>query len=48
MKTYKHIDQIESFEKVEDFRTLYDNLVADEIKKEDVPDGKLFRKNMLR
>ena len=44
MKTYKYIDQIEPFEKVQDFRKLYDNLVADEIKKEDIPDGEFFRK----
>ncbi|CAH1201581.1 hypothetical protein PAECIP111893_01662 [Paenibacillus plantiphilus] len=43
MKTYRYIDQIGSFENVQDFRGLYDNLVADEIKSEDNPDGELFR-----
>lgn len=43
MKTYLYIDQIDAFEKVQDFRSLYDELVADEIKAEDRPDGDLFR-----
>ncbi|MDK8190551.1 Fic family protein [Paenibacillus sp. UMB7766-LJ446] len=44
MKTYRYMDQIKPFEHVHDFRTLYDDLVADEIKLEDIPDGDLFRK----
>ncbi|OUS76161.1 cell filamentation protein Fic [Paenibacillus sp. MY03] len=44
MKTYRYIDQIGSFESVQDFRSLYDDLVADEIKIDDIPDGELFRK----
>ena len=47
MKTYKHIDEIDPFEEVQDFRKLYDDLVADEIESEDVPDGKLFRKEYV-
>ena len=43
MKTYRYIDQINAFEDVQDFRTLYDDLVADEITTEDIPDGDLFR-----
>ncbi|MGG2114032.1 Fic family protein [Lysinibacillus pakistanensis] len=47
MKTYKHIDKIEPFRNIQDFRKLYDDLVADEIKEEDTPDGKLFRKGYV-
>ncbi len=47
MKTYLYIDQIKPFEKVEDFRVLYDNLVSDEIEEDDIPDGKLFRKKYV-
>lgn len=43
MKTYLHIDKIEPFQNVEDFRKLYDDLVADEIDKKNAPDGDLFR-----
>lgn len=45
MKTYNYIDQLEPFHKVEDFRKLYDELVADEIVKKKAPDGELFRKS---
>ena len=47
MKTYRYIDQINSFENVEDFRKLYDALVSDEINEDDTPDGKLFRDNYV-
>lgn len=47
MKTYRYIEQIKPFEHVQDFRMLYDNLVADEIKIEDIPDGELFRKEYV-
>ena len=47
MKTYRFIEQIKPFESVKDFRLLYDNLVADEIKTEDIPDGELFRKGYV-
>lgn len=47
MKMYRSIDQIKPFESIQDFRTLYDNLVADEIKTEDIPDGVLFRKGYV-
>ncbi|MGG0823535.1 Fic family protein [Paenibacillus turicensis] len=47
MKTYRYIDQINSFENVEDFRKLYDALVSDEINEEGTPDGKLFRANYV-
>lgn len=43
MKLYKYIDQLEPFTKVEDFRKLYDDLVADEIPKDKQPDGQYFR-----
>jgi Fic family protein len=44
MKTYLHILDINHFRKPEDFRQLYDELVADEIDKNKSPDGRLFRK----
>lgn len=47
MKTYKFIDKVEPFEKVKDFRKLYDDLVSDEISRDDKPDGKLFRKKYV-
>lgn len=47
MKTYHYIEQVKPFENVRDFRVLYDNLVADEIEKEDRPDGELFRKEYV-
>ena len=47
MKTYLFIDQIKPFTKIEDIRKLYDDLVSDEIEKEDAPDGKLFRKGYV-
>ncbi|WP_100401318.1 Fic family protein [Bacillus sp. FJAT-42315] len=47
MKMYRYIDQIEPFENVQDFRVLYDKLVADEIKTEDIPDGEMFRKGYV-
>lgn len=47
MKTYRYIDQIKPFENVQDFRSLYDELVADEIKSEDIPDGDLFRQGRV-
>jgi len=45
MKTYLHILDIPPFRKLEDFRQLYDDLVADEIETNKVPDGRLFRKD---
>ncbi|MFE4430894.1 Fic family protein [Peribacillus butanolivorans] len=47
MKTYRYIDKIKDFEKIEDFRQLYDDIVADEIPDNDQPDGALFRKNIV-
>ena len=47
MKTYLFIDQIKKFTEIEDFRKLYDDLVSDEIDKEDAPDGELFRKGYV-
>lgn len=47
MKTYQFIDQIHSFTSVQDFRKLYDELVADEIVAEDAPDGEFFRKGYV-
>src|SRR5690606_30940082 len=47
MKTYLFIDKIEPFKKILDFRKLYDDLVSDEIDKEDEPDGELFRKGYV-
>ena len=44
MKTYKHIEDIGPFHSLIDFRNLYDELVADEISKQDIPDGRYFRK----
>lgn len=44
MKTYLHIDQIQPIHKPEDFRHLYDELVADEIAERNALDGRLFRK----
>ncbi|WP_027086876.1 Fic family protein [Cohnella panacarvi] len=43
MKTYLHIESIKPFQTAEDFRKLYDDLVADEIDKKNAPDGTLFR-----
>ncbi|PID25433.1 Fic family protein [Sporosarcina sp. P7] len=45
MKTYMHIEEIGPFRTLEDFRTLYDHLVSDEISTKDAPDGRLFRKD---
>lgn len=47
MKSYLYIDQIDAFEHVQDFRVLYDDLVADEVKKDDTPDGEFFRKEYV-
>ncbi|WP_191567588.1 Fic family protein [Metabacillus idriensis] len=47
LKTYKYIDKIQSFEKIEDFRKLYDDIVADEIPDKEQPDGHLFRKESV-
>lgn len=47
MKTYLAIDKIPPFTEVEHFRSLYDNLVSDEIEQEDAPDGDLFRKGYV-
>lgn len=47
MKTYHYIEKVKLFENVQDFRTLYDNLVADEVKSADAPDGKMFRKGYV-
>lgn len=43
MKTYNYIDKLEPIQTVEDFRNLYDELVADEIPKSKQPDGTYFR-----
>lgn len=43
MKTYLHINEIPKFERVEDFRKLYDQLVSEEIEPDDKLDGELFR-----
>ncbi|AWE08567.1 Fic family protein [Lysinibacillus sp. 2017] len=47
MKTYLHIENIKPFEKLEDIRTLYDELVSEEISSTDKPDGVLFRKEYV-
>lgn len=47
MKTYRYIDQIPIFDSIQDFRTLYDVLVSDEIIEENTPDGNLFRKGYV-
>ncbi len=47
MKTYLYIDKIKPFTEVSDFRRLFDDLVSDEIDKEDKPDGELFRKGYV-
>lgn len=47
MKTYLFINQIKPFTEISDFRKLYDDLVSDEIEKEDEPDGELFRKGYV-
>ena len=41
---YKNIIDIST---LADIRTIYDELVLEEIKKEDLPDGKLFRKEVV-
>ncbi|MED3576932.1 Fic family protein [Bacillus thuringiensis] len=43
MKTYTYIDKLKPFETIEDFRKLYDELVADEVPKHKQPDGMYFR-----
>ncbi|PIC78006.1 cell filamentation protein Fic [Sporosarcina sp. P19] len=43
MKTYLHIEDIGPFHSLDDFRKLYDELVADEIAGQHAPDGRLFR-----
>lgn len=47
MKTYLHIQNINPFEKLEDFRKLYDDLVSEEISIDNKPDGELFRKDYV-
>ncbi|WP_433944653.1 Fic family protein [Paenibacillus sp. SN-8-1] len=47
MKTYLFIDEIKPFTEVSDFRRLFDDLVSDEIDKDDEPDGELFRKGYV-
>ncbi|MGG3805799.1 Fic family protein [Metabacillus fastidiosus] len=47
MKTYKYIGQINDFEKIEDFRKLYDDIVSDEVDSKSQPDGELFRKDVV-
>lgn len=47
MKTYLYIENINPFEKLVDFRNLYDELVSEEISLEDKPDGRLFRKEYV-
>lgn len=44
VKTYKHIDMIAEFKQLQDFRDLYDNMIADEIDEHHQVDGELFRK----
>ncbi|WP_236058827.1 Fic family protein [Planococcus glaciei] len=44
MKTYQFIDQLKPFTSIQDFRVLYDQLVADEVSKKKEPDGEYFRK----
>lgn len=44
MKTYQFIDQLKPFTTIQDFRTLYDQLVADEVSKKKEPDGAYFIK----
>lgn len=44
MKTYRYIDQLKPFTSIQDFRILYDQLVADEVSKKKAPDGEYFRK----
>lgn len=47
MKTYLYIEEIKPFMEISDFRKLFDDLVSDEIDKEDEPDGELFRKGYV-
>jgi len=47
MKTYKFISRIKPFEKLEDFRVLYENIVAAEVEAKLQPDGELFRKDIV-
>lgn len=47
MKTYLHIEKINPFEKLEDFRKLFDDLVSEEISIENKTDGELFRKDYV-
>lgn len=47
MKTYLYIEKIKPFTEISDFRKLFDDLVSDEIDKEDEPDGELFRKGYV-
>lgn len=47
MKTYLYIEQIKPFTEISSFRKLFDDLVSDEIDKEDKPDGELFRKGYV-
>ncbi|SFH66693.1 Fic family protein [Priestia megaterium] len=47
MKTYKFISKIKPFEKLEDFRVLYENIVAAEVEAKLQPDGELFRKDIV-
>lgn len=44
MKTYQYIDQLKPFTSIQDFRKLYDELVADEVAVKKAPDGEYFRK----
>nr|WP_246439644.1 Fic family protein [Bacillus benzoevorans] len=46
VKTYKYINKIEPFVRVEDFRKLYDAVVADEVAANKQPDGEIFRKDI--
>lgn len=45
MKTYQFIDRLKPFTSIQDFRELYDQLVADEVPKKKAPDGEYFRKS---
>ncbi|WP_088809049.1 MULTISPECIES: Fic family protein [unclassified Listeria] len=47
VQLYNRIEEDEKITKVEDFRSIYDKLVANEIKKDDQPDGDMFRKEIV-
>lgn len=47
IKSYLYIDKILPFNDITDFRRLYDDLVSEEIDKDNTPDGQLFRKKYV-